>query len=45
MLIPKALAYYLGTHFCGSQVMYENIADTKQAVRHVIREALGIGKD
>jgi len=42
ILIPKALAYYLSTHFCGSKVMRYTIQ--KNAIYNVgntIKDALG----
>jgi len=35
--IPKSLAYYLSTHFCGSKVMREQIEeDTRRSIRNVL---------
>jgi len=43
LLVPKSLAYFLGTHFCGSHVMRELIQeDTKQFMRTKIKEVLGL---
>jgi len=43
VLIPKALAYYLGTHFCGSAVMHDLIVEkVKGQIQNTITEALGL---
>lgn len=43
ILIPKALAYYLGTHFCGSYVMRDQIVeDAKRTIRNAIKNALDL---
>ena len=43
LLIPKALAYYLGTHFCGSNVMRDLIREHAQReIQNVIKDALGL---
>ena len=43
LAIPKSLAYYLSTHFCGSERMRANIANqATEAAKSKIREALGI---
>ena len=43
IFLPKSLAYYLGTHFCGSNVMRELIQeDTRQSIRNTIKDALGL---
>lgn len=40
---PKALAYYLKTHGCGSKIMRNIIENQgKREVRNAIKEALGI---
>lgn len=40
---PKSLAYYLRTHFCGSQAMHDLIADnTRRDIKNTIKQALGI---
>ena len=41
--VPKPLAYYLGTHFCGSNVMHELIEeDTRRDIKQAIVTALGL---
>jgi len=41
--IPKSLAYYLSTHFCGSRVMKESMeADTRRDLVNSIEDLLGI---
>jgi hypothetical protein len=41
--MPKQLAYYLTTHFCGSTKMRRNLIDKGAGeTRAAIREALGI---
>ena len=43
LLIPKALAYYLSTHFCGSNTMHDLITENaKREVQNVIKDALGL---
>ena len=43
VLIPKPLAYYLGTHSCGSDVMRANIEDsTRRSIKNTIKDALGL---
>jgi len=43
MLIPKSLAYYLSTHFCGSNVMRQMIQEnTKHSIGQSIKEILGL---
>lgn len=43
VLIPKALAYFLRTHFCGSYEMHKLITDhAKFEAREKIKEALGL---
>jgi len=43
LLIPKSLAYYLSTHFCGSNVMRELIQEhTRHEMRQSIKEILGL---
>lgn len=43
IFIPKALAYYLSTHFCGSEVMRELIVeDTRRSIANVVKGALGL---
>lgn len=41
--VPKALAYYLSVHFCGSELLREiYINSGKQEIQNKIKEALGI---
>ena len=41
--VPKALAYYLSTHFCGSYVMRGRIVeDARNCIRTGIKELLGL---
>lgn len=41
--IPRALAYYLRTHFCGSLAMHDKLIEHgHQEIRSTIRTALGI---
>ena len=41
--IPESLAYYLSTHFCGSQKMHDKlIEDGKRQLRNQIKNILGI---
>jgi len=43
LLVPKSLAYYLSTHFCGSNHFREiMLNDEKRKVQSKIREALGL---
>lgn len=43
LLIPKPLAYYLGTHFCGSKVMHDLIKENaRRDIKHAIVTALGL---
>jgi len=43
ILIPKSLAYFLVTHFCGSESMQNKIAeDTKRSIGNIIKEALAL---
>ena len=43
IFIPKSLAYYLRTHFCGSESMHELIrTDAVRSCQNAIKEALGI---
>jgi hypothetical protein len=40
---PKPLAYYLSTHWCGSEYMHELIEDgAKRKVQNIIKSALGL---
>lgn len=42
VLVPKALAYYLTIHFCGSHKMRNLIVeDTKREIRNGLSEILG----
>lgn len=42
--VPRALAYYLTTHFCGSQKMHDQLVeDGRQEVRNEIKDILKIG--
>jgi hypothetical protein len=44
MPVPKQLAYYLRTHWCGSQIMHDLITkNAKKSVTDGIREILGAG--
>jgi hypothetical protein len=41
--VPKSLAYYLSTHFCGSNVMRNLIRDNaKRELQSTIKDALGL---
>ena len=41
VLLPKALAYYLRTHWCGSQKMHDPIeGDSRREIRNGIKELL-----
>lgn len=41
--VPKSLAYYLSTHFCGSQKMHDKlIEDGKRLLRNQIKNILGV---
>lgn len=41
--IPKPLAYYQRTHFCGSEEAYENMLEMgRREVRNKIKDALNI---
>jgi hypothetical protein len=43
LLIPPQLAYYLRTHWCGSQKMHDLIErNTRLGIQEAIKEALGI---
>jgi hypothetical protein len=43
VLVPKPLAYYLSTHFCGSHRMQRSYFEQgRNAVRREIKEALGL---
>ena len=43
ILIPKSLAYYLVTHWCGSEVIKENIEENiRYKIKNIIMDALGI---
>jgi hypothetical protein len=43
ILVPKSLAYYLSTHWCGSEKMHKEIVNrTTATVKSQIREALGL---
>lgn len=40
---PKPIAYYLSTHFCGSDVMHEIISEgAKYNIQNTIKTALGL---
>jgi hypothetical protein len=42
ILVPKSLAYYLSTHYCGSKKMHDLIEEhTKTNIRNTIKDALG----
>jgi len=44
ILIPKALAYYLRTHFCGSKNMHDSLIEQgKHTIRTKIKLTLDIG--
>ncbi|HUS48767.1 MAG TPA: hypothetical protein VMZ91_01255 [Candidatus Paceibacterota bacterium] len=46
ILIPKPLAYYLSTHFCGSKKMYDNIFNNgAESVKRGIKEILDLEKN
>lgn len=46
LLIPKALAYYLSTHHCGSWHMREVIRDgAKREIQNAIKRALGMNNE
>lgn len=41
--IPKSLAYYLSTHFCGSECMRETIRENvRQEIAQTVKSALGL---
>ena len=41
--VPKAMAYYLSTHHCGSNVMREIIEEnTRYDIRNQVKMALGL---
>ena len=41
--IPKELAYYLRTHWCGSKLMHGTIAENaRRQIRNQIKAALGM---
>ena len=41
--IPKQLAHYLKTHWCGSQIIHDKIADKARArLQQELRDLLGI---
>ena len=43
VFVPKALAYYLSTHFCGSTKMADRLIEQgKWNVRNKIQDALGL---
>jgi len=43
IVIPKALAYYLRTHYCGSERMHNSLKeDGIRLCQNKIKEALGI---
>ncbi len=43
ILIPKTVAYYLSTHFCGSMKMHKGLKDdAKRALQNKFIELLGI---
>jgi len=43
VLIPETMAYYLRTHWCGSQKMHDGIENnTRIDVRNAVKKALGI---
>lgn len=43
LFIPKSLAYYLSTHFCGSKVMHETIEEgTRRDIKNAIMSVLGL---
>jgi len=43
IFVPKALAYYLRTHFCGSERMHKSLKeDGRRSCQNEIKEALGI---
>jgi len=43
ILIPKALAYFLRTHFCGSNRMHDSlIEDGRRGCQNEIKDALGL---
>lgn len=41
--VPKALAYYLSVHWCGSEAMHKLIRENeRRSVQNTIKEALGL---
>ncbi len=46
IMVPKALAYYLSTHYCGSEAM-ENVLRSRgrMEIQNKIKDALGIEND
>ena len=43
ILFPKPIAYYLSTHWCGSEVMHEIIEEnTRHEIRSKVKDALGL---
>ena len=43
IIVPKQLAYYLRTHWCGSQIMYDLItSNAKKSITSSLREIIGI---
>ena len=41
--IPKSLAYFLSTHFCGSKMMRNVIReDMRREIKNTIKEAMGM---
>jgi len=43
MLVPEQLAYYLRTHWCGSQIMHDLIEKAaKDSIASELREILGV---
>lgn len=43
VFVPEPLAYYLSTHYCGSQKMHDNITDNaKRSIQDQLRNILGM---
>ena len=41
--IPEQLAYYLRTHWCGSEIMHKRIVkSTKETIREELKNILGL---
>lgn len=45
VLIPEQIAYYLRTHFCGSEIMHKEIEkNTRMSIAYDLRKIIGIEK-